>query len=75
MTTDLRVLHEDEVEVCGKELVAEASQLGLAPGDWPRSIGIINDDRVGKLYRWRRVDERCAVYETVPGERLVVLND
>lgn len=62
-------------------LSAEASDLGLAPGEWPDFIGVVDDDGDGYLFgptRTRLGDEDLVGFEYANRTgtvRLIVFND
>ena len=64
-------------------LVAEASTLGLKPGEWPDFIAVLNDDLKGYLFRRQHQpinnypSNQFAgyVYVASRGEQLLVYND
>lgn len=63
-----------------RSFTAEASDLGLAPGEWPDFIAALNERDSGMLFlRGRELSEngdlRGFVYTTLGGFRLTVFND
>lgn len=56
-------------------LVAEASQIGLPPGNWPDFIAVLDEANNGFLFQLERVDDSLAVYSTRGGAVMHVLND
>jgi hypothetical protein len=61
-------------------LIAEASTLGLPPGEWPEFISVVDDSNSGFLFQLQGPDMRGAVlagyrYQSKAGHRLLVLND
>jgi len=77
------IVNKDRVELVeGKpELIGEASTLGLAPGEWPFHVGVVDDEGEGFLFE-NPQPERVAGelvaqrYSTSDGRlTLTVLND
>ena len=60
-----------------KELVAEASELGLEPGYWPEFIALLDDKNEGFLFmRNERIEDGGYRYRTRSGAvPLTVFND
>jgi len=58
-------------------LMAEASELGLPPGQLPDFIAVVNDGGAGFLFRLQGFDGQVANYATdrTPRIELTVFND
>lgn len=58
------------------ELFAEASEIGLVPGEWPDFIAVLDDAGEGFLFQRIFRHEHSAKYRTADGRfALTVLND
>lgn len=57
-------------------LLTEASMIGLAPGEWPDFISVVDESNRGFLFQrgWVRPDG-VHVYQTRGGAQLRILND
>lgn len=54
------------------DYTADASELGLKPGEWPEYIRI---DPMGELLVYRSTDEQGARLYTNPTHRMTIFND
>lgn len=78
----LVVKKDQTTQVVGEAaLVAEASELGLRPGEWPQFIAVVDDANEGFLFergnfRVQNEELMAVTYRTQHGEfELTVLND
>jgi hypothetical protein len=46
----MHIANKSQVDVMDGRLVAEASTLGLKPGEWPDLISVVNDNNEGFLF-------------------------
>jgi len=44
-------VNKSHVQLIDNNLVCEASEIGLRPGEWPEFIGILDDENEGFLFR------------------------
>lgn len=57
-------------------MACEASEIALAPGEWPEFIGVLDDQNTGFLFQKMLVNEEMGRYQTSDGAfELHVLND
>lgn len=57
-------------------LVTEASSIGLAPGEWPDFIAVVDDAGSGFLFGpTKHYDGEAMVYHSQTAATLAVLND
>lgn len=45
------VVNKSQVSLEGNKLISEASDLNLAPGDWPDFISVVDDSGSGFLFQ------------------------
>ncbi|MCP4201839.1 MAG: hypothetical protein GY769_07895 [bacterium] len=77
------VVNKSQVDLMkgNRGLVTEASDVGLAPGDWPQTIAVLDDRNEGYLFfRGARIDNHGDLggfnYRTRDGRfALTVFND
>ncbi len=75
------VVDKSQVILEDGNLVAEASTLGLAPGNWPDFISVVDDSGSGYLFRRQTKkimngdDFGGYCYVASKGETLIVFND
>jgi hypothetical protein len=80
--TYVKDIDDKQLAWSGKTQVAEASTLGLKPGEWPLYVNV-RDTRMGgeRLFKQRRIvrgpemDVLHVDYETAGGRRLRIIND
>lgn len=75
-------VNKSQVSLDGSKLVTEASTVGLAPGEWPDFVAVVDDAGEGFLFGPARSDVRVAgelvavVYHNRTGAgELHILND
>jgi hypothetical protein len=77
------IVRKDQVTITSPiEFHAEASTLGLAPGEWPDLIAVLNDDnegflfvRGGSLQGWDGEFSGFMYHSNSTGRKLTVFND
>ena len=77
------VINKSQVILSEGSLVAEASSIGLAPGEWPQFISVVNDANEGYIFQRQhmidvspdRRDFGGYAYAGKRGEVLIVHND
>lgn len=45
------IVNKSQVSLSGNKLIAEASTIGLAPGEWPDFISVVDDGGKGFLFQ------------------------
>ncbi len=55
------VVDKSNVELIGNKLVAEASTIGLRPGEWPDFVAVIDKEGKGFLFGPNYRDHRSAI--------------
>jgi hypothetical protein len=50
----VRFVNKNTVELIGTRLVGEASAMGLAPGEWPEFIALVNSDTATEGYLFHK---------------------
>ena len=74
------IVNKRQVRSTVHGLLAEASDLGLRPGDWPDFISVVDDQNEGFIFQkswpeYFHTDMVSYHYRTRNGHELIVLND
>jgi hypothetical protein len=77
MEVAMLIINKKQTTLVDGNLVTEASMIGLAPGNWPNFIGVVNDAGEGYLFRRQDLplEDDGRVYVASRGEHLLVFND
>ena len=71
-------VNKAQVRLIDGKLMGEASEMGLAPGEWPDFIAVVDDAGKGFLFQREQISLRDGVVhyrDRAAGVELLVIND
>ncbi len=76
----MHCVNKNQCELINGELMADASDLGLSPGDWPDFIAVLNNGNEGFLFRRGEIEgpgegDKYRYIDQTHGFSLLVFND
>lgn len=73
----MHTINKNQVTLDGSNLVTEASTAGLAPGEWPDFIAVVDDGGSGLLFgpATMPLEDGGRRYSHPNGTSLIVFND